>query len=61
MSPNILAAINAALGLFKAGHEIFELVRGKEDITDEELEAIIAKQNAQQESARAALVDALRK
>lgn len=59
-SPKIITAIQVAQGLIKAGIEIFNLLNGKEDLTDAELQAIIDKQNAAQAKARDELNELLK-
>jgi hypothetical protein len=60
MEKNMLAAIQAAIGLITAGTEIFMLLKGKESLTDEEIQAIIDTQNEKQAAARAALLELLK-
>lgn len=57
----IQLAINIGMGLVSAATEIFQLVNGKTDITDEELKAIIDKANVEQADARAKLAELLGK
>lgn len=56
MSPELVAAINAALGLISAGTQIVETLRDKGNLTAEQLQEIIDKQDAAQAEARAALL-----
>lgn len=60
MNTSIVAALNAALSLISAGTEIVEMLKGKEALTPEELQAIIDKQNEQQTQARNALLELLK-
>lgn len=55
IDPRLSAAIKIGMGLINSGKEIFDLLNGKDEITDEDLQAIIAKENAAQETARAEL------
>lgn len=55
IDPRLSAAIKIGMGLINSGKEIFDLLNGKDEITDEDLQAIIAKENAAQEKARAEL------
>lgn len=56
----MMAAINAAIGLITAGAEIFALLKGKEELTAEEIRAIIEKQDATQAEFRAKLLELLK-
>lgn len=51
----ILALIDVATGLFKSGAEILALLKNKTEISDDDLKAIINKQNEAQAAASAKL------
>lgn len=48
----ILAGLDIAFGLIKSGQEIYALLKGKNDLTDADLQELIAKQNEAQKTAR---------
>ena len=57
----IQLAINVGMGLVSAATQIFQLVNGKNDLSDDELQAIIDKANEAQTEARARLAELLGK
>lgn len=55
----IMLGLDVAFGLIKAGTEIYNLLQGKDDLSEDDLKAIIAKQNDAQDIARKKLQDLL--
>jgi len=60
MDKNMIAAINAAIGLITAGTEIFQMLKGKDKLTAEEIRAIIDLNNQKQAEYHAALTEMLK-
>lgn len=48
IDPKITLAYELVKGLFNAGMEILDLIKGKDKLTDEELKAIIAREDKAQ-------------
>ncbi len=55
----ILAAIQVGMGLIQSGVQIYQLVAGKSNLTDDELNALIDAQDQAQAVARQKLTDLL--
>jgi hypothetical protein len=55
----ILVGLDIAFGLVKAGSEIYNLLKGKTDLSDDDLKDLIDKQNEAQATARQKLEDLL--
>lgn len=52
VDPRLSAAIKIGMGLINSGKEIFDLINSKDELTDEDLQAIIDRENAAQTKAR---------
>ena len=58
-SATVKAALGIALGLFQAGREILDVIKDSDDLTVEDLQDIIAKENDAQTRARDELEELL--
>lgn len=55
IDPRLAAAIKIGKGLIDAGMEIFGMLKDKDKLSDEDLQAIISKENEAQKTARSEL------